>query len=195
MKPTGAPTEKIMELYNQGLSIASICDIIDETPTVIEQTIFHELEKQERKAAKRAAKNAPILQVFSETNNVAETAKACNISKQLVYKVLKKNNVEPPRVHPAKATRKKEIAKYYNTCRSVAETAKAFNICKSTVYAALKDANVSPTETHRQKDSTEAIIADIMKSSRHRGWISEIAQKHNRSRQFIEQTAKRFNLK
>ena len=113
MKPTGTPTEKIMELYNQGLSIASICDITDETPTVIEQTIFHELEKQERKAAKRAARNAPILQVFSETNNVAETAKACNISKQLVYKVLKKNNIEPPRVHPAKATRKKEIAKYY----------------------------------------------------------------------------------
>lgn len=184
-----------MELYNQGLSIASICDIINEMPTVIEQTIFHELEKQERKVAKRAAKNAPILQVFSETNNVAETAKACNISKQLVYKVLRENNIEPPRVHSDKVKRKKEIVKYYNACRSVAETAKALNLSRQTVYTALKSANISPTETHRQQDSTEAIIADIMKSSRHRGWITEIAQKHNRSRQFIDQTAKRFNLK
>lgn len=187
--------DKIMELYNQGLSIASICDIIGEMPTVIEQTIFHELEKQERKAAKRAAKSAPILQIFSETNNVAETAKACNISKPIVYKVLRENNIEPPRVHTDCERRKQEIVRQYNICHSVAETAEALNVCRETVYNALKRANISPTQTHRQKDSTEAIIADIMRSSRHRGWITEIAHKHNRSRQFVEQTAKRYNLK
>lgn len=186
--------KKIMEYYDNGLSISSIADLTLCSLERVDNIVAHQLQLRANKAAKRAEKNAPIVLAYERLKSVKKTAKELNLNVWQVYKVLKDENIELERKADTTTERRNQIAEDYRCGESVAEISKKYKMSKTAVYNALEIKEIPLKKTTRRTDKTDNIIKDILSSARCRGWKSELAKKYGSSRQRVDQIIKYYKL-
>ena len=186
--------KKIMEYYDNGLSISSIADLTICSLERVDKIVAHQLQLRANKAAKRAEKNAPIVLAYERLKSVKKTAKELNLTVGQVYKVLKDENIELERRADTTTERRKQIVEDYRCGESVAEISEKYKISKTAVYNALEIKKIPLQKTSRRTEKTDNIVKDILSSARYRGWKSELAKKYGISRQRVDQIIKYYQL-
>lgn len=183
--------KEILQLYNDGLSIAAIAENLDIDTTMVEGAIIREQERLERLHDRQQAEATRVVEVYNKVRSVEAAAELLGCGTKKIYAALQYCNQATPRTAHVQQMEERIVERYVNG-NKVQDIAKAYNVSLVTVYQYLRRAGYDVKDSPSLSDNTQSIINDLLTSARERGYISRIAAKHGVSRQLVSAIAHKY---